>query len=248
MKHDEHWRKFYDKTAWQRNSSADFGPVKIIGRNGSDELIQELIKRLRNGMKILDVGCGTGKTLLNVFRQTDKKIRMVGIDYSSGMINVAREISKGIKDISFFKMDANKTKFRNNYFNIIISRLGPGPKTYIETHRILKKKGLFFLFIADTGDWGEVRKHFGFKEYYALNEQKQMLKEAGFKILKTHKFSSTEYYKDLNSLARMLEIVPFTPSFDRRKHSNLLQNYEKKYRTYCGIKSSQKRALIICTK
>ena len=246
MKTDAEWKKFYDKTALQRVKLREFAPVKIIGKTGFRELIQEVQKHLKNGMKILDVGCGTGHVLLEIYRTTDKKVKMIGIDYSSGMIKIAKFKTRGIKDISFFLMNAHRTKFADNYFDIIINRFGP--RCYNEAYTILKKNGLFFLFVSDKGDWKEVRKHFGFKEYYGLKEQLKMLREVGFKIVKVQKFSSTEYYKDLEDFARVLEIIPFTPRFDRKKHSKLLKEYEKKYKTDWGIKSSHKKVLITSIK
>ncbi len=242
------WRKFYTKTAIQRDRSKEFGPVKIIGKNGFRQLITEVQKKLKNGMKIIDIGCGTGHVLMDIYRTTDKKVKMVGIDNSTGMIKVAKEKSKGIRDFSFILMNAFKTKFKNNTFDIAINRLGAPPKSYKETYRILKNNGLFFLFVTDKEDWKEVRKLFGFKEYLGLKEQLKMLKDAGFRIIKIHKFSSTEYYKDIESFAKILEIIPFNPSFNRRKYSKKLKKYEKKYKTYWGIKSSQKRLIIISKK
>lgn len=242
------WKKFYSKTATQRDMSKEFGPVKIIGKNGFRQLIIEVQKNLKNGMKIIDIGCGTGHILMNIYRTTSKKVKMVGIDNSSGMIKVAKQKSKGIKDISFHLMDAFKTKFKDNTFDIVINRLGAPPKSYKETYRILKNNGLFFLFITDKGDWKEVRNLFGFKEYLGLKEQLKMLKNANFKTKKIHKFSSTEYYKNIKSLAKLIEIIPFNPPFDRKKHSRKLKKYEKKYKTYWGIKSSQKRLLIVSKK
>ena len=242
------WKKFYSKTAIQRDRSKEFGPIKIIGKNGFRQLIKEVQRNLKNGMKIIDIGCGTGHILMNIYRTASKKIKMVGIDNSPGMIKVAKQKYKGIKDISFHLMNAFKTKFKNNTFDIAINRLGATPKSYKETYRILKRNGLFFLFITDKGDWKEVRNLFGFKEYLGLKKQLKMLKDAGFKIKKIHKFSSTEYYRNIKSLAKVIEIIPFNPPFDKRKHAKKLKEYEKKYKTNWGIKSSQKRLLIVSKK
>ncbi len=245
---DRNWEKFYNKTAIQRDMSKKFGPVKIIGKNGFKQLIRGVQKNLKNGMKIIDIGCGTGHILMNIYRTTKKKVKMVGIDNSSEMIRVAKQNSKGIKDISFLLMDAFKIKFKNNTFDIVINRLGAPPKSYKETYRILKKNGLFFLFITDKEDWKEVRNLFGFKDYFGLKEQLKMLKDVGFTIKKIHRFSSTEYYRNIESLAKVLEIIPFKPLFNRKKHAKKLKEYKRKYKTYWGIKSSQKRLLIVSKK
>ena len=242
------WKKFYNKTALQRDIVSKIGPVKIIGKNGFKELIAEVQKNLKNGMKIIDIGCGTGHVLMDIYRTTDKKVKMIGIDNSSGMIKIAKEKSNEIKDISFLLMNALKTKFKSNTFDIAINRLGAPPESYKETYRILKRNGLFFLFVTDKGDWKEVRNTFGFKEYIDLKEQIKALKEARFKIIKIHKFSSTEYAKNIESFAKVLEIIPFKPPFNRRKHYKKLKEYERKYKTKWGIKSTQKRLLIISKK
>ena len=242
MKDEEQWKKLFQKDI----ARGGFEPVKIIGKNGFTELIEEVQKHLKNNMKVLDVGCGIGHVLLNIYRTTNKKVKMIGIDQSPSRLKIAKMRSKGIKDIYFLLMDAYKTKFRNNLFDIIINRLGP--RSYDEIYRILKKKGLFFLFVTDKEDWREVRKHFGFKEYVGLKEQVEMLRKAGFKIIAIKKFSYIEFYRDLESFVKMLEIQPFAPTFSRRKHSKLLKEYENKYRTNFGIISSHKRSLIISIK
>jgi ubiquinone/menaquinone biosynthesis C-methylase UbiE len=239
------WRKFYSKTAVQRDRSKEFGPVKVIGKNGFIQLIREIQKHLKNGMRIIDIGCGTGHVLMDIYRTTNKKVKMTGIDNSIGMIKVAKQKSEGIKDISFHLMNAFKTKFKDNTFDIAINRLGAPPKSYKETYRILKKNGLFFLFVTNKGDWKEVRNLFGFKEHLGLKEQLKALKDANFKIIKIHKFSSTEYYRNIEDFAKTLEIIPFNPTFNRRKHAKKLKEYERKYKTYWGIKSSPKRFIIV---
>jgi len=72
-----------------------------------------------------------------------------------------------------------------------------------------------------------------------------MLKEAGFKIIKIHKFSSIEYYRNIGDFTKMLEIIPFNPPFKRIKNAKKLKEYERRYKTKWGIKSSQKRLIIV---
>jgi len=243
---DKDWIKFYNKTAYAREQANEFGPIKIIGNSGSAVWIDTVISKLKNGMKLLDIGCGTGKHLRKIYMTTKKKVKMIGIDISPDMIEIAKNKSKGMKNLKFFTMDAYKTKFRSNYFDIIINRLGT--RSHDEVFRILKKGGYYLLFVTDENDWKEMVKLFDFKKLYIIKIYKDELKKAGFKIIRIKKYSSKEYYKDEESLAKMLSIVPFKPVFDRKKHLGKLKKYAKTHMARFGIKSSHKRIIIICKK
>ena len=144
-------------------------------------------------------------------------------------------------------MDAYRTRFEDNSFNIITNRLGP--RSYSEIFRVLKKGGYFFLFISDKEDWKEFSATFSFHKNYSLYMQLKLLKENGFKKFKIEKFSSVEYYRNIKDLARVIETIRFNPILNNKKlYSQKLREYENKYKTELGIKSSQKRVLIICKK
>jgi SAM-dependent methyltransferase len=143
-------------------------------------------------------------------------------------------------------MDAYKTKFENNYFDIIINRLGT--KSHEEVFRILKRGGYYLVFVTGKDDWKEMVNLFGFEKLDDLEFHKKLVKEAGFKIVKIKKFSSFEYYKDLELLAKTLSIIPFEPPFSRKKHLIKLEQYVRRYMTHYGIRSTQKRIIIICKK
>lgn len=70
---------------------------------------------VKEGMNVLDVGCGTGAHL-KLYQ--DKKCNVFGIDLSQAMINVAEK--KLGKDVTLKVQDATKTEFEANKFDLIL--------------------------------------------------------------------------------------------------------------------------------
>jgi ubiquinone/menaquinone biosynthesis C-methylase UbiE len=78
--------------------------------------IQNALSRLQNIYKpqtIIEVGCGTGKWLKE-FRS--EKSKVIGIDYSSGML---KEASKNYSSDALIRADANNLPLKNNLFDLI---------------------------------------------------------------------------------------------------------------------------------
>lgn len=77
------------------------------------------------GVRVLDVGCGTGSTTLAVARVLGVKGRCTGIDISDPMLAAARSraLSEGIP-ASFICADAQEHAFEPDSFDTIISRFG----------------------------------------------------------------------------------------------------------------------------
>ena len=91
--------------------------------------------------RILDIGCGTGVNTYDLYKQSKKTI---GADISPWAIQRAK---KNFKEIPFYVYDSEKTKFPNNYFDIIINTglmqyLKNPELTINEMHRILKPGGV----------------------------------------------------------------------------------------------------------
>ena len=104
--------------------------------------ISSLLKNIVKKKKVLDLGCGSG-----IF---SKKLRswgakVTGIDLSKTLINIAQ---KENPEINFFVGNAEKTKFKNKEFDIVVSGLMLHylknlKKSFLEVSRILKNDGLF---------------------------------------------------------------------------------------------------------
>ena len=112
--------------------------------------ITEFEKNVTKEMNILDVGCGYGRTLNELYNHNYKKL--TGIDYSQGMIN------RGLKlypHLNLIKTDGDKIPFPNNTFNAVIllavltsnTKQEEQDNIISEIRRVLKPNGI--LYVAD---------------------------------------------------------------------------------------------------
>lgn len=90
------------------------------GDNYAIELeIENIGVHIRDGNKVLDVGCANGFATMRQFR--DKKIDITGVDFSDTMIKYAKEqlVDHNISDgIRFSKGDVRKLEFSDNSFDV----------------------------------------------------------------------------------------------------------------------------------
>jgi SAM-dependent methyltransferase len=148
---------------------------------------------IREGMKILDVGCGTGSLasqLLNLLN-----LDIVGIDISLPMLRVARE--KPLKVICT-NAASNRLPFRDGCFDIItatyvIHQISSLEHLFSECHRVLRDGALVLL----TSSHEQIEnEHPVFKQFFpgAIDIDKarfpdipvicEMLVTAGFRDIK----------------------------------------------------------------
>lgn len=112
------------------------------------------------GMKILDVGCGTGNFSIKL---AEMGCKVVGIDISEEMLNKARKKAKdkGL-DIEFHNMDIYNINFPAESFDGVFSMaafefIKEPQKAYDEMYRVLKKNGhLLIGTINRESKWGDL--------------------------------------------------------------------------------------------
>jgi len=104
---------------------------------------------LQDGMRLLDVGCGTG-SLLKELSQSGKELNLYGIDLSPEMINAARVKLKDEKHVVLQEGSAADLPFESNYFDYVVCMNSlhhhANPKQSLtEMARVLKPGGVMIL-------------------------------------------------------------------------------------------------------
>src|SRR6185503_14963347 len=100
--------------------------------------------RVRAGLRVLDVGCGTGVVAVTAARQG---ARATGLDLSPALLDRARENSQiaGV-DIDWREGDAEDLPFEDGAFDVVLSQFGhifaPRPDVAVaQMLRVLKPGG-----------------------------------------------------------------------------------------------------------
>ncbi|SIT02362.1 class I SAM-dependent methyltransferase [Belliella pelovolcani] len=113
-------------------------------------LIPGIVGRLENGISVLDVGCGSGKAILELAEKFPNSL-FLGIDLCEEPIQKALETAKekGLKNTFFQKADLSKFK-PNVQFDLILAfdaiHDQPFPKIVLETiYQCLKDDGVFLM-------------------------------------------------------------------------------------------------------
>jgi len=109
--------KKWDFDYWDGDRRINYGGYKYIeGR--LQKLVKNLIRhyKLKKGQKILDVGCGKGFLLYDIYKEIPG-IEVYGIDISKYAIkNAKNEIKEKL-----ICANAKKLPFKNNFFDLVLS-------------------------------------------------------------------------------------------------------------------------------
>lgn len=109
---------------------------------------------IHNGMKILDVGCGTGKKILRINNEY-QDCELYGIDMSEKMIEIAKEnIFQSQNIINFIKVDFIKFNVEKKYnviiFNYVLHHMDNPTQAIEKAFQLLEPNGLIIITVPGT--------------------------------------------------------------------------------------------------
>ncbi|MFC4388293.1 class I SAM-dependent methyltransferase [Gracilibacillus marinus] len=243
-------RQFYDMVGLI--NGWDFSQLQVEREDVCWDFYDEVSKRVRPDMHILDIGVGSGEKLLehaSLFRH------VTGIDQSEVMIQKAEENKRKacITNSTFLQMEAETLDFLDNHFDMVTCRHAPFHAE--EVFRVLCKDGIFLTQQVSEADKLNIKKAFGRGQGNDWNDGELMqrycedLKNAGFAQVDTFTYDAKEYYKRQEDLLYLLEHTPIIPDF--RKYifdEEIFNQFVHQNQTSKGILTNEKRFMIIARK
>ncbi|HOV15406.1 MAG TPA: class I SAM-dependent methyltransferase [Spirochaetota bacterium] len=169
-----------------------------------------LVSKIKNdNLKILDICIGTATTSILLAKKNDQN-NIIGIDLSKEMLKIANNKIKknNIENISVLYMDATKTVFNDQEFDIITMSLGLHEMdsetlslVLKEINRILKNNGILYIIEWEKPDNGLLKKIMfqiikflepkWFNDFLRINWQ-NLLANYNFDLTENKKYSYTK--------------------------------------------------------
>lgn len=228
--------------------------VKTVGIDAEKKFVKDVNKVLDKNKVIVDIGTADGQFLLSI---ANKIKSAIGIDFSEKMIEKANENLRksSFNNVKFKVADIRNVPFKDQTFDIVISRRGPATATkkfLNEVYRILKKDGILLEITIGEKDKENIKMIFKRGQNYSglirnikeMKRKKALLKVVGFKDIEITETNSKEYYETVKDLIFLLQNTPIIPKFDIKKDNKKLEIIKKTLSTNDGIKTNSHRIII----
>lgn len=173
-------REGYNKAAWNYFENRD--------KFKSDKYLKELVERLNDGDKVLDVGCGSGRPVAGYL--ADQGMEIEGVDISEEQIKLARKQVPGgkfeVKDMEQLKEGEYQVEAVVSFYALFhIDR-----KKHVQ---VLKKLASFLpdggwlLITMGADEWEGEEDFMGTRmwwSHWGEEKNKKLIEQAGFEIRK----------------------------------------------------------------
>ena len=165
------------------------------------QIIPHVTREVRahgDGLRLLDVGCGTGRTLLQL-AAAHPRLGYYGLDLSPWYVQHARDLLGAVQSLSLVADNAERMPFRDGFFDVVTSvhlfhELPPEARrnVYAEMWRVLRPGGLLLIEdsaqLSDGGALGPLLDRFSrefhepFHRGYMRDDIAAALRDQGFTI------------------------------------------------------------------
>jgi len=152
---DEYYTE-YTRTTWNESARAYVDWMRNLEPFRSETLVR---LNPRPGEQILDLGTGPGEPALTIARGVGSEGRVVGVDLSETMIEIADQVRRArkIENAEFKVMDCSKLTLPDASFDAAVSCFGfqifTNPETAAaEAYRVLRPEGRILATVWSTGD------------------------------------------------------------------------------------------------
>ena len=190
--------------------------------------------RLRDGMRVLELGCGTGDLWAGQDRLIAGCSQLILSDLSEGMLRAARSKLAGIDGIEYRIIDIQRIPFARQSFdaviaNMVLHHVPDLPRALSEVRRVLKEGGTFYC--ATYGEHGitaflcSLFGQYGVTDpadysFTLRNGARQL--SPFFADVQRHDYPDALEVTDLNDLADYLLSLPGMPELRRLPRETLL--------------------------
>jgi len=152
---DDSYRE-YTRTTWNEAAGRYTKLLRNLEPYGFD-LLARVDPKVRE--RCLDIATGPGEPAMSIARMVGPDGRVIGIDLSEEMVQLATRIAKErrIPNVEFRVMDAEKMDFPDQSFDLVVSRFGfqvfTNPEVVArEAHRVLVPKGRIGVAVWSTAE------------------------------------------------------------------------------------------------
>jgi SAM-dependent methyltransferase len=109
--------RLYEK-AWAESYELTDLQLSPLGQHAIEAL------GLRLGDVVLDIGCGTGQTLLQLAERVGADGRVIGVDVASSLLKLAKQRAERLNQVSLVQADATVLEMPSDSADAVFSRFG----------------------------------------------------------------------------------------------------------------------------